>query len=153
MVSIPDVPSGPKRAVDRFQSDAEVEDILPSAKFWEGGVTVAGPAGVMLPDARAIGIAPPVPLAKVMIPAVGRLIALPSAMDVAVFAVSVVTVPVGEMMEPATLDLILLVPAVPNGRVIRVPAVRLIELLVTVLSDTMLPLVESVPVVPAVLVV
>ena len=57
------------------------------------------------------------------------------------------------MMEPATLDLILLLPAVPDGRVIRVPAVRAIELLAAVLSETMLPSVEMMPVVPVVLVV
>ena len=153
MVSIPGVPSGPKRAVDRFQSEVDVEEVLPSTRFPEVGVTVVGPAGVMLPDARAIGIAPPVPLAKVMVPAVGRMTALPAAMAVAVLAVNVVNTPVGEMMEPATLDLILFVPAVPDGRVMRVPAVRVIELLAAVLSETMLPSVEIVPEVPVVLVV
>ena len=49
--------------------------------------------------------------------------------------------------------MILLVPAVPDGRVICVPTDRVIELLAAVLSDTMLPLVEIMPVVPVVLVV
>ena len=152
-MSSPDVPSGPKREVDRFQSEVLVEDMLPSVRFPVEGVTVDGPAGVMLPDTRTTGIGPPDPVEKLIVPAVVRMIADPGAMAVKVFTVKSVTNPVGEMMEPATVDLILLVPAVPDGRVICVPTDRVIELLAAVLSDTMLPLVEIMPVVPVVLVV
>lgn len=153
MVSTPGVPNGPKREVDRFQSEVLVEVMLPSARFPEGGVTVDGPAGVMLPDARATGIAPLDPLAKVMDPAVGRMIALPAAMAVGVLAAMFVMAPMGEMTVPATVDLILSDPGVPDGKVICVPAVRAIELLAAVLSETMLPSVEIVQVVPVELVV
>jgi len=150
---MPAVPKGPNREVAKFQSELDVEVALPRIKFPDGGVMVTGPTGVIVPVARAMGIAPPVPLANLIVPGVVRVIELPAEIEVAALATNAVITPLAAIIEPATVELILLLPAVPDGSVIFVFDIRVIELVAAVFSEITLPAAEIAPEVPPVVVV